>query len=296
MAVGSWDAGFEAFAGALLSSVAPTASYVEAFRRTALQNVDKYEELWSALRARLVRSDANSAEAQGLWFLIDAVMKDAPLVYINLVAPKLPDLIEAHMPWEQVSQLGDVASSDSKLWFTSLVQGWKGVLPDHDYERTMQRALRLTSGKALQLQLASAASQTQHDRPATRRDLEALRDAWESLESALEPSTSVPAAGVAATTGSGTSAAARAGRSQADADLNVLSGLAPENAPAYIDTNVIANSPQRANVRQAPAVCVVEDDDEYEPVPMPGVSTDPKKAAEPQATKRAPRKRPRLQE
>jgi hypothetical protein len=232
------------------------------------------------------------------WYLIDALLKECPAVFVPVIAPKLCDYVRHQMPWHAVknehAQHSNVAAL---LWCDELIRSWVDVLPPALYAEVMRTAVQLRQGHEVDAHLSlhqvfSRSNSRQGagavmavlsggdpdveviERPATKNQIERLAADWDSLvDMVLRPVAVDP------------------------------SSLAPQPtmllAAAQPDSESAAKEQLVAPPPQPPGGAVEDDGDDVEFVPLPGIGSAAPRALPPLslagevAVSRAPRKRPR---
>ncbi|KAG5478352.1 hypothetical protein CUR178_05067 [Leishmania enriettii] len=156
----------------------PSETRVEALAALALRHLPKYAETWAALRKALMeQSDLDGAPNRTLWYVLDALMKHAPHVFVPLLAPRLLEYTIQQLPWELAGHRGQTL-----LWFEALVLSWEKVLPQRLYSAIRQHAVQSRSGAELHDLLEAAQSTADDGTPASATELQQLRDAWDAVQ------------------------------------------------------------------------------------------------------------------
>ncbi|RNF22004.1 uncharacterized protein Tco025E_03370 [Trypanosoma conorhini] len=191
--------------GVMLDSCTPSRSRVEALTQVALRHLPQATDTWSALRKALVRQqDLASEDNKALWYLLDSLMKHAPHVFVPLISPRLHDYVVQQLPWHLVGVVSTLGGG--ALWCDAMIRTWEGVLPPHLMRSVKSFVLQLRSGKELAhaMSLSGESDEVQAvDPPATREQLQQLREAWEvfwsfAAEGARAAGDAPPAASAAA--------------------------------------------------------------------------------------------------
>ncbi|GET89063.1 hypothetical protein, conserved [Leishmania tarentolae] len=156
----------------------PSEARVEALAALALRHLPKSAETWAALRKALMeQSDLDGASNRTLWYVLDALIKHAPHVFVPLVAPRLLEYTIQQLPWELAGHRGQAL-----LWFEALVLSWEKVLPQRLYNAVRQHAVQSRSGAELHDLLEAAESSVDDGTSASPADLQQLREAWDALQ------------------------------------------------------------------------------------------------------------------
>ncbi|KAG5503553.1 hypothetical protein JKF63_05693 [Porcisia hertigi] len=155
----------------------PSEARVEALVTLALRHLSKSAETWAALRKALMeQSDLDGASNRTLWYVLDALIKHAPHVFVPLLAPRLLEYAIQQLPWELAGHRGQTL-----LWFEALVLSWEKVLPQRLYSAIRQHAVQSRSGAELHSLLEAAQNSVDDGTPASSLDLQRLRDAWDAV-------------------------------------------------------------------------------------------------------------------
>ncbi|KAH9597126.1 hypothetical protein LSM04_003148 [Trypanosoma melophagium] len=174
----------------MLESCSPTRSHVEALTHAVLRHLPRAADAWAALRKALVRQqELESDENKALWYVLDSLMKHAPHVFVPLVAPRLYDYVVQQMPWHLVGVVSSLGSG--ALWCDAMIRTWEGVLPPHLFRSIKSFVVQLRSGKELAnaMNLKGDGSNKNDDDvqfvdpPATRENMQQLRETWEVFKS-----------------------------------------------------------------------------------------------------------------
>lgn len=162
---------------AVLKQGNPSEARVEALAGLALRHLPKSAETWAALRKALMeQTDLDGPANRTLWYVMDALMKDAPHVFVPLLAPRLLEYTIQQLPWELAGHRGQ-----TRLWFESLVLSWEAVLPRRLFSALRQHAVQSRSGAELH-GLLDAAQNTRDDGTlATAAELQRLQDAFDAV-------------------------------------------------------------------------------------------------------------------
>ncbi|CAG9574707.1 conserved hypothetical protein [Leishmania major strain Friedlin] len=163
---------------AVLKQGNPSEARVEALAALALRHLPKSAETWAALRKALMeQSDLDGAPNRTLWYVLDALIKHAPHVFVPLVAPRLLEYTIQQLPWELAGHRGQTL-----LWFEALVLSWEKVLPQRLYSAVRQHAVQSRSGAELHDLLEAAENSVDDGTSASPADLQQLRDAWDAVQ------------------------------------------------------------------------------------------------------------------
>ncbi|ORC88858.1 uncharacterized protein TM35_000152890 [Trypanosoma theileri] len=174
----------------MLESCSPTRTHVEALTHAVLRHLPRAADAWAALRKALVRQqELESDENRALWYVLDSLMKHAPHVFVPLVAPRLYDYVVQQMPWHLVGVVSTMGSG--ALWCDAMIRTWEGVLPPHLFRSVKSFVVQLRSGKELAnaMNLNDDGSNKNDDDvqfidpPATRENMQQLRETWEVFKS-----------------------------------------------------------------------------------------------------------------
>lgn len=162
---------------AVLKQGNPSEARVEALAGLALRHLTKSAETWAALRKVLMeQADLDAPANRTLWYVMDALLKGAPHVFVPLLAPRLLEYSIQQLPWELAGHHGQ-----TRLWFESLVLSWEAVLPQRLYGAIRQHAVQSRSGAELH-GLLDAAQQTVDDgAPASTTELQRLQDSFDAV-------------------------------------------------------------------------------------------------------------------
>ncbi|KPA79327.1 hypothetical protein ABB37_05780 [Leptomonas pyrrhocoris] len=163
---------------AVLKQGNPSEARVEALAALALRHLPKAAETWAALRKVLMeQSDLDAPPNRTLWYVMDALMKDAPHVFVPLLAPRLLEYTIQQLPWELAGHRGQ-----TRLWFESLVLSWERVLPQRLYSAIRQHAVQSRSGAELHGLLDVAQNGVADDGSlASSAELQRLQDAFDAV-------------------------------------------------------------------------------------------------------------------
>lgn len=162
---------------AVLRQGNPSESRVEALAALALRHLAKAAETWAALRKVLMeQSDFDAAPNRTLWYVMDALLKAAPHVFVPLLAPRLLEYSIQQLPWELAGDHGQ-----TRLWFESLVLSWEAVLPQRLYAAIRQHAVQSRSGAELHGLLDAVQSSVDDGAPATTTELQRLQDSFDTV-------------------------------------------------------------------------------------------------------------------
>ncbi|KPI84463.1 hypothetical protein ABL78_6492 [Leptomonas seymouri] len=163
---------------AVLKQGNPSEARVEALAALALRHLPKSAETWAALRKVLMeQSDLDAPSNRTLWYVMDALMKDAPHVFVPLLAPRLLEYTIQQLPWELAGHRGQ-----TRLWFESLVLSWESVLPQRLYSAIRQHAVQSRSGAELHGLLDAAQSNVADDGSlASSMELQRLQEAFDAV-------------------------------------------------------------------------------------------------------------------
>ncbi|KAI5688262.1 hypothetical protein MNV84_04305 [Leishmania braziliensis] len=156
----------------------PSEARVEALAALALRHLPRSAETWAALRKALMeQSDLDGAPNRALWYVLDALMKHAPHVFVPLLAPRLLEYTIQQLPWELAGHRGQTL-----LWFETLVLSWEKVLPQRLYSAVRQHAVQSRSGAELHDLLKATQNSVDDGTSASSVDLQQLRDAWDAVQ------------------------------------------------------------------------------------------------------------------
>jgi hypothetical protein len=263
---------------ALLETINLSSRSIFALSGVATRNLPFAERVWSCIRKHMVAiGDSEAPEMRATWYLIDAIIKDCPVVFVPVISPKLCDYIRHQMPWHTVKD-----DANAALWCDELIRSWIDVLPPALFASVKRTAVQLRQGHELEAELS-----LQHvfarsrqgasgvlaalagdgdveivERPATRAQIERLASDWDAFTDTVLTglSESTPTSGAQAT--------------------------------AEAPPPVAAAPPPIAKVE---VVDVEDDDTEFVPLPQMGSTGRVLPALDfsDLATARAPRKRPR---
>jgi hypothetical protein len=162
---------------AVLKQGNPSEARVEALASLALRHLPKSAETWAALRKVLMeQTDLDAAPNRTLWYVMDALMKGAPHVFVPLLAPRLLEYTVQQLPWELAGHRGQ-----ARLWFESLVLSWEAVLPQRLFAAIRQHAVQSRSGAELHGLLDAAQQQVDDGSLAGSAELQRLQDAFDAL-------------------------------------------------------------------------------------------------------------------
>ncbi|KAK7197028.1 hypothetical protein NESM_000646600 [Novymonas esmeraldas] len=162
---------------AVLRQGNPSEARVEAMAALALRNLPKAAETWAGLRKALMeQSDLDGPTNRTLWYVLDALVKHAPHVFVPLLAPRLLEYTVQQLPWELAGHRGQTL-----LWFESLVLSWDKVLPQRLYSAIRQHAVQSRSGAELHGLLEAAHNPVDDGTAASSADLQRLRDVWDAV-------------------------------------------------------------------------------------------------------------------
>ncbi|KAG5477868.1 hypothetical protein LSCM1_05170 [Leishmania martiniquensis] len=163
---------------AVLKQGNPSEARVEALAALALRHLPRYTETWAALRKALMEeSDLDGALNRTLWYVLDALIKHAPHVFVPLLAPRLLEYTVQQLPWGLARRRGQ-----NLLWFEALVLSWEKVLPQRLYSAIRQHAVQSRSGAELHNLLEVAQTSADDGTPASATELQQLRDAWDAVQ------------------------------------------------------------------------------------------------------------------
>jgi hypothetical protein len=176
MTSGRADTG--AYFAALLSRIALTHGSITAFRMLALANVNRFREVWVAVRAALQDAGREGGErTQALWYVVDGILKDAPAVYGSYVGRELPQLARRFLPFHEP-------------WAAPLLESWVVLLPDTSaIAAVASDAAAEYAQVQLQAELAAATARVGADataaEPATGDDLQDLQSMAQRIVEAV---------------------------------------------------------------------------------------------------------------
>lgn len=163
---------------AVLRQGNPSEARVEALAALALRHLCKAAETWAALRKALMeQSDLDGPANRTLWYVLDALLKHAPHVFVPLLAPRLLEYTIQQLPWELAGHHGQTL-----LWFELMVLSWEKVLPQRLYGALRQHAVQSRSGAELHGLLEAAQNTADDGTPASAVELQRLRDAWDTVQ------------------------------------------------------------------------------------------------------------------
>lgn len=143
----------------------PSAQRIRAVVEWALRDVGSAPRIWAILHRALTVESRNAMnhlkgdiseedtsqkhleKIKFLWYLIDALMKHVPHVYITLISPHLVGAVEHSMPWGSlwVGRDDRLTSSVENLtggvprWCVEMIRSWEGLLPLPVYEEVCHR-------------------------------------------------------------------------------------------------------------------------------------------------------------
>lgn len=145
----------------------PSVQRVRAVANWALSDVASAPRIWSIVHRALIMEswklanqvkrdvdeEANvrqcSERLQFLWYVVDALVKHIPHVYILLISPHLAELVEQCIPWGMtwyITQERLPASAQNILggggvprWCVEMIRSWSGLLPLSLYQDVYQR-------------------------------------------------------------------------------------------------------------------------------------------------------------
>lgn len=162
---------------AVLKQGNPSEARVEALAALALRHLPKSAETWAALRKALMeQSDLDAPTNRTLWYVMDALLKDAPHVFVPLLAPRLLEYTIQQLPWELAGHRGQ-----TRLWFEALVLSWEAVLPQRLFSAIRQHAVQSRSGAELHGLLDASQHAGDDGTPANTAALQRLQDAFDAV-------------------------------------------------------------------------------------------------------------------
>jgi hypothetical protein len=241
---------------ALRSVTTPSLGDVRRGSDVLLRHPPAYLKGWAAWRAAVGDEDSRSPRSRALWYVLDSVLKQAPLLYVPLCStPEFEAFCIKHLPWDS-SDAADVE------WPIALVRSWEGLVGRGVWGALQQH------GATLHARLIMRGAKLGFDASdetavASKKDLEDLHDATNALVSLMA------------------SLQQRHLRVAAERQATVVVAEAQASPPVE-DSAAQPNA--QPNVDN-------DDDDEYEPVFVEGGEVRAKPAEA--AIKREPRKRAR---
>ena len=180
---------YSAYYSALLDDLQPTVYHVHNAIFTAIRYLWAFKETWSALSGRLIKLNSDDmAGFRSTWFVIDGLMKAAPLIFVPTISPKLADMVEHYFPWNYKGDSSEIA------WCSELVDSWSTVLPAGMFSSISARASKQRGAFELSRANifdsgATLNAEAEKLKPASRAELESLREEWEKFEAVLFPTT-----------------------------------------------------------------------------------------------------------
>lgn len=274
---------------AVLKQGNPSESRIEALAGLALRHLTKSAETWAALRKALMeQSDLDAPTNRTLWYVMDALLKDAPHVFVPLLTPRLLEYTIQQLPWELAGHRGQ-----ARLWFESLVLSWEAVLPPRLFSAIRQHAIQSRSGAELHGLFDATQHAGDDGTPATSASLQRLQDAFDAVRYmsdeeanrlAVAAFAARPLEELRAEGGSSSSGGGGAGLTAADAtQTRAVQGISSSSGSVY---NTAAS---------ATAEMSTSDEDDYAPDYVAGAQPRelPKLDLPKQKRRREARRRPR---
>jgi len=118
MSKDSWDYHYERTFYEILKTCHPSHHSVCSMVAVVRNSLPKHKEIAQVVLRRITEVNKTSAEAKSAWFVLDALMKDVPWLFISDVAGKLPDLVEKHLDWDSAYAL-------------ALFEGWRKLFVNY---------------------------------------------------------------------------------------------------------------------------------------------------------------------
>lgn len=98
--------------------------------RSTLHKISTAAQVYSILRSKITAMRGDAPEQRGLWGILSALMKAAPLVFVPLVQGELAYLVESHLPWKLV----ETSAVDTTQWCEDMVHSWQCLLPTAQWQ------------------------------------------------------------------------------------------------------------------------------------------------------------------
>ena len=160
----------EALFVGLLEHAAASVGSIRGLRIAAFRHLPHYSTIYVTVAKFLTENGKQArAKAQAGWYFLDSLMKDAPFLYVPLVARNLLQLIDDALP-------------EDEAWPVQMVRSWGPLLPPNIGREVVAKVVKRSAKATLEM---TTAKRPEVATVASSREIVELDATWNRLGAAM---------------------------------------------------------------------------------------------------------------
>ncbi|CUG06374.1 Hypothetical protein, putative, partial [Bodo saltans] len=167
-------------ADALRGVSTPSVKEIRVSSDALLRYPAAYLKAWAAWRTSVVECDNRTPRCRALWYVLDSLLKQAPLLYVPLCStPEFEAFCVKKFPWDSLDE-ADVE------WPIALVRSWEGLISRGVWTALQQHGATLQARLVMRgAKLGFSSSSHGEVLFASKKELEGLHDSCNVLLSLM---------------------------------------------------------------------------------------------------------------